>query len=693
MRLMHGKNHRKCRRLLLRKMLYYLLAMGYICGNISIAMPSAFAAECPSVQFVFARGSGESIGGPSYEAWRSSIERRMNKLTVSYGFYELGSAIYGGHQYPATAVSGDFNGIVNLLGAAISGGTLFKFGKSVDEGVAELKAYTSAIMSHCPNTKFVLGGYSQGAMLVSRTLGELDPSRIIYVSTFGDPKLYLPEGKKRVLKKPDACYGHNLSNYRINVSDCYAYEGVLGSYQPYQPETYVNKLGTWCNKSDIMCSSHVSTSDHTAYIAENLYDEAATVIVSKISKYFGSYETASPNAMHEVAFLVDNTASMRYKKSSYREAIGDFAGRVVGSGGRIALYEFGELAEGTKTTSRCGFGCSETRFKQEYDEIYLRGGGDNPESVLSGIKTTMNTLDWTNGATKSIVILTDNAYHEPDIDGTTLDEVVARSLEIDPVNVYVIDPGKFATEYQNLVARTNGGFIGASSDADDIWGEMFTRPITKLKLMDYQAEIGSTLEFDASDSYAEDGSNLRFDWDLDGDGIFEKEGAGAIVTDHYAQPFDGYIQVKVTDQDGISATMSAHVNIGTNDPLDELAEITDFSDQKRGTTTEVNFSTTGAKVLLTTDETALGFVDLTDGAGKVEIDDLKEEANFSLIPYSKGDTRGVRYDFKLSPTLVSDEKNEIKTEDAEPKNRKSVTGPAYQLLPKVPNAGVYTNDR
>ena len=704
-KMVHVRDHRRRRKALLRKVLYYILALAYVCGSSAIVTPSAFAADCPSVQFVFARGSGEVIGGPSYEAWRTSIMRRMNKLTVSYGFYELGSRSYGGHQYPATAVSGSVAGVVNLIGAAISGGALFGFGKRVDEGVAELKAYISTMESRCSDTRFVLGGYSQGAMLISRTLGELDASKIIYVSTFGDPKLYLPEGKKHAFQKPDACYGRNLSNYRINVSDCYAYEGVLGSYKPYQPEYYIDKLGTWCNKNDIMCSSRVNTGDHTAYVAENLYDEAAAIITSKISQYFGSYETSSPNAMHEVAFLVDNTASMRYKKSSYRKAIGDFAERIIASGGRIALYEFGELAEGTKTIGRCGFDCSAAGFKSGYDDIYLRGGGDDPESVLSGLKTTMDTLDWTNGATKSIVVLNDSAYHDPDVDGVTLDDVVKRSLEIDPVNIYVIDPGDFADDYQELVTRTNGGFINEGSDADDMWSELFTRPIARLKLMDYKAEVDSTLEFDATDSYAEDGGNLRFDWDLDGDGIFEKEDTEAVVSHSYTQPFDGYIQVKVRDQNDNIATMSAHVNINTEEPVYELAKITNFSSWEHGVSTVINFTTTGTKVLLATNETPLGFVNLSEGIGEVKIDNLKEATNLYLIPYSEDGIRGLRYDFELPPTSVpdkadeTDDANEIDKVDGasewdvRAEDTKTTNGLPYRLLPKVPNAGVYTNDR
>ena len=82
----------------------------------------------------------------------------------------------------------------------------------------------------CPGTKYVVGGYSQGAMVVSKALGSLNADRIIYAATFGDPKIYLPEGKGIL---PAACRGENLSDYRMYVPDCQAYKGLLGAYVPY----------------------------------------------------------------------------------------------------------------------------------------------------------------------------------------------------------------------------------------------------------------------------------------------------------------------------------------------------------------------------------------------------------------------------------------------------------------------------
>lgn len=42
-------------------------------------------------------------------------------------------------------------------------------------------------LSACPDTKIVLGGYSQGAMVVHNALGNFDGSNVAAVLAFGDP--------------------------------------------------------------------------------------------------------------------------------------------------------------------------------------------------------------------------------------------------------------------------------------------------------------------------------------------------------------------------------------------------------------------------------------------------------------------------------------------------------------------------
>ena len=70
------------------------------CAN--LASPPGLAqaktqGDCRDVHFIFARGSGEYLDGPSMSAWRDEIIAAISD-NFSYTFYELGSQPQNGHQ-------------------------------------------------------------------------------------------------------------------------------------------------------------------------------------------------------------------------------------------------------------------------------------------------------------------------------------------------------------------------------------------------------------------------------------------------------------------------------------------------------------------------------------------------------------------------------------------------------------------
>ena len=80
---------------------------------------------------------------------------------------------------------------------------------------------------------------------------------------------------------------------------------------------------------------------------------------------------------------------------------------------------------------------------------------------------------------------------------------------------------------------------------------------------------------------------------------------------------------------------------------------------------------------------------ISAGNGEISIEQLKEDTKFSLVPYSKAGLRGERYDFILTASQPS-------TQDTITQQKVLLTDSAKSIvpnLPKVPNAGVYSNDR
>ena len=97
----------------------------------ALAIPSASAAPCPDVEVVFARGTFEPPGvGETGQAFVNALRSKVGSKSVDV--YPV--------NYPASL---DF--------AAAS------------DGVIDASNKVQAVVASCPNTKIVLGGYSQGA--------------------------------------------------------------------------------------------------------------------------------------------------------------------------------------------------------------------------------------------------------------------------------------------------------------------------------------------------------------------------------------------------------------------------------------------------------------------------------------------------------------------------------------------------
>lgn len=101
--------------------------------------PSAAAATCPDVAVVFARGTDEPGGiGRVGQAFADALQAQIPGRTVStYGV-----------NYPA---SYDF--------------------LAAQDGAIDATSYIRKTATQCPSTRFVLGGYSQGAAVMDMLIG------------------------------------------------------------------------------------------------------------------------------------------------------------------------------------------------------------------------------------------------------------------------------------------------------------------------------------------------------------------------------------------------------------------------------------------------------------------------------------------------------------------------------------------
>ena len=609
----------------------------------------AVAAGCKDVEFIFARGSGSEFGGRNETAWRNGLTEQLKTTSLTYDFYELGLKEYDGAQYPAYSVGFEnWRSAFTAFTAVFDALNIGRFNRSVEQGVTELVGRVKSVSSSCPNTKFVLGGYSQGALVVDRAAKKLKPERIAYVATFGDPNLYVPEG--RGLINPPACRGENLSKYRIYAPDCHAYTGLLGTNKPYEPAGAEGRVGLWCTKTDIFCSGTLNLKDligdHLVYRDNGLYYSAAKTIIKSVLKLFPTKKptvATKTYAKRDTAILIDTTGSMASVIDQYRAEALRLASETLSSGGRVALFEYRDLDDPYNTHKILDFGCTYAEFKAAIENLSVDGGGDVPESVLSGALYAMNNLAWRPGATKSLIVLTDASYHDPDRDGTTLEMVTRRSLEIDPVNIYAIVPDTTVPDYATLTTATNGRTFTLSDDLSLSTDYLLARPEVNFALEEYSGKPGEAFSFAAET----DDENLTYDWDLDLDGEFETLNADSIVTKTYSAPISGFVQVRVTDENGLSSTASAKVAVSydAGEASPEILTVSRAGDNVNFTTSSNTYAT-----LLALDGVPLGIT----RDRSIAINNIETKSTLSLVPLTSSGLKGESKQITLPANLKID---------------------------------------
>ncbi len=415
---------------------------------------------CSDIKLVYARESGAELHSLNYERFTTAFLDAFKDSNLSVSIYELGTKEggYDGNSYPSPGVGIEtWQRFKTSIGAYISAGETYSYGKSVKEGSREAIYFIENYKLLCPTSKVVMAGYSQGAQVVSLSLQSLDASLVYAALTFGDPKLYLPEGKFNPItySTPACSEGRSAySIYRANVPDCYAYQGILGGYIPYQSSPdYDGKLKAYCQYHDIICSAYLDLdrwySGHASYKETGAYNEASKAVYNMIQ---GIEESPTKN----LAILFDSTDSMQPFIGKYKDDTIKTAKKVLSEGGKVSLYTFSDLNE-KNVEELCDFStCSSDNITDLINNIGLQGGGDEPESALSASFTVMKRLNWDAGANKSLLIVTDAPFLNPDRDGITEKDVQNLSYSIDPVNIYVLTNPENENEYKDLTSLTNG---------------------------------------------------------------------------------------------------------------------------------------------------------------------------------------------------------------------------------------------
>jgi subtilisin-like proprotein convertase family protein len=156
--------------------------------------------------------------------------------------------------------------------------------------------------------------------------------------------------------------------------------------------------------------------------------------------------------------------------------------------------------------------------------------------------------------------VTFDASGSSDADGT----IANYRFDLDGNGSYETDTGSTATtstSFAALGAHTVRVRVtdnaGATATASVIVTVVDLAPIAVLSAGPNPAPAGTPVIFDAGPSSDPDGSVARYEWDLDGNGTFERDTQGtSTLTFAYPNPGAYTARLRVTDNDGVSSTTS-----------------------------------------------------------------------------------------------------------------------------------------
>jgi hypothetical protein len=212
-----------------------------------IAMPSSGAAPCPDAEVVFARGTTEQPGvGPTGDAFVDALRTQVG--AKSLGVYAV--------DYPATMA----------------------FSTAV-QGIADARSHILATVAACPDTKLVLGGFSQGAAVMGFVTANVVPDG---VSPADVPAPMPPEVADHVAAV--TLFGKPSTRFMKAISDP---DVVVGP-------SYASKAIELCVDNDLVCDPQGrSFSVHNQYAEAGLVNQGATFATQRLQAMWAAEAAAA----------------------------------------------------------------------------------------------------------------------------------------------------------------------------------------------------------------------------------------------------------------------------------------------------------------------------------------------------------------------------------------------------------------
>ena len=355
-------------------------------------------------------------------------------------------------------------------------------------------------------------------------------------------------------------------------------KSVFAGHEP-KPGTSEDAEKLWINDS----SAYFSEWYHPNAIGHRKWGEAiADAFAGKIDtgSWGGSTDTGANNV--DLVFVIDSTGSMGGLIAGVKNAMSELTTLISETSDtfRIAIVDYKDFGDAYVSKLNVDFTNDLGLIQAGINGLFASGGGDTPEAVLSGLNTALN-LGYRPGVTKLIIVMGDappkiGADGKEPVSGLTVDYIVEKSNALDPVQVMAVNTGSLTsgTAMNTITAGTGGSIIstgvsGVVPAIKNILENVSQQPFAWFgeKIV---AKVGEAMLFDASGSFDPFGLPLTlFEWDFNGDKVFDETAQEPTTVYTYENPFDGYATLRVTSAAGVGVA-TAHVIANVEGSVSQL---------------------------------------------------------------------------------------------------------------------------
>ena len=375
-------------------------------------------------------------------------------------------------------------------------------------------------------------------------------------------------------------------------------DGIINTFDGHEPDPSPKHRNPqrWINefletKGKIKNNGQIeseSSHDTNEFYHPNItgHAERAKLIAEKVGIPTFSGPTQDAKSDIDIAFVIDSTGSMKDNVRALKTKVNDIMKQTQkgASSYRFALVDYKDHPkfdfQNYLARTDVGFTSDESTLEKGLDSLTYEGGnlGNTNASVYSGVMQAVN-MKWRNGVKKIVVVIGDAPPRDPEPGtGYTAASVAKAAYDVDPVSVYGIDTGQLnSTSFQTLVASSTGTTANASSpdQVSDLVNKAISSELNKPFAWiqgPYVAKVGDPVDIDAAASHAVSGSLTSYEWDFNGDGVYDETGTSPRITHTFTEEFSGVIGLRVTQSDGQTAVATTQVDItddGDNTPRDQ----------------------------------------------------------------------------------------------------------------------------